>query len=157
MFLPLPQVARQAPVRCRPTLAIPFSLLTLVNGLAGDPAKPVEATTQASVAVSALRVAWHGAKMILKKVEGSLDGTLAKVPVAAFNALIEIGDVCSDSMHLILPADRCAQAVVDNNDTLRQYVAQAAERLKIMDAALQQAESEDAKVRIKVFARYVPV
>jgi hypothetical protein len=55
-----------------------------------------------------------------------------------------------------LLADLLTQAVVDNNDTLQQYIAQTAQRLEIMDTALQQAESEAAKVRIQVFARYIP-
>ena len=32
-------------------------------------------------------------EMLLKKVEGCLDGTLAKTPVAAINALIDIKNV----------------------------------------------------------------
>ena len=41
-----------------------------------------------------LVVAWTGIEMLLKKVEGCLDGTLAKAPVAAINALIDIKNVC---------------------------------------------------------------
>ena len=44
-----------------------------------------------------LKVAWTGMKMLLKKVEGCLDGTLAKTPVAAINAVIDITDVCCQS------------------------------------------------------------
>ena len=40
-----------------------------------------------------LKVAWTGIEMLLKKVEGCLDGTLAKTPVAAINALIDIKNV----------------------------------------------------------------
>ena len=41
----------------------------------------------------ALRVGWHGIELLLKKVEGCLDGTPFKVPVAAINALIDLKDV----------------------------------------------------------------
>ena len=40
-----------------------------------------------------LVVAWNGMEMLLKKVEGCLDGTLAKAPVAAINALVDIKNV----------------------------------------------------------------
>jgi hypothetical protein len=36
-----------------------------------------------STAKDALLVAWHGLELLLKKVEGCLDGTPAKGPVAA--------------------------------------------------------------------------
>ena len=41
----------------------------------------------------ALLVAWHGMELLLKKVEGCLDGTPAKGPVAAINALIDLKNV----------------------------------------------------------------
>ena len=41
-----------------------------------------------------LVVAWNGMEMLLKKVEGCLDGTLAKAPISAINALIDINNVC---------------------------------------------------------------
>ena len=46
-----------------------------------------------SAAKDVLVVAWTGMEMLLKKVEGCLDGTLAKPPVAAINALIDIKNV----------------------------------------------------------------
>ncbi len=41
-----------------------------------------------------LKLAGSGLKMLLKKVEGCLDGTPAKAPVVALNALIDITNVC---------------------------------------------------------------
>ena len=58
-----------------------------------------------SIAKDILSVAWTGMEMLLKKVEGCLDGTLAKAPVAAINALIEIKNVHCQSQwttHLLI-------------------------------------------------------
>jgi hypothetical protein len=44
-----------------------------------------------------LTVAWTGMEMLLKKVEGCLGGTLAKTPVAAVNAIIDIKNVRGQS------------------------------------------------------------
>ena len=58
-----------------------------------------------STAKDILSVAWTGMEMLLKKVEGCLDGTLAKAPVAAINALIEIKHVHCQSQwttHLLI-------------------------------------------------------
>ena len=44
-------------------------------------------------AKDALMVAWHGIELLLKKVERCLDGTPAKVPVAAINAVIDLKNV----------------------------------------------------------------
>ncbi len=43
-----------------------------------------------STAKDILSVAWIGMEMLLKKVEGCLGGTLAKAPVVAVNAIIDI-------------------------------------------------------------------
>ena len=40
-------------------------------------------------------MAWHGVEQLLKKVEGLLDGTPFKTPIAAVNVLIELENVCS--------------------------------------------------------------
>lgn len=50
-----------------------------------------------STAKDVLVVAWTGMEMLLKKVERCLDGTLAKPPVAAINALIDIKNVRCES------------------------------------------------------------
>ncbi len=44
-----------------------------------------------------LEVTWTGVEMLLKKVEGCLGGTLAKTPVNAVNAIIDIKNVCCQS------------------------------------------------------------
>jgi hypothetical protein len=48
-----------------------------------------------------LVVAWTGMEMLLKKVERCLDGTLAKPPVAAINALIDIKNVRCQSQSAV--------------------------------------------------------
>jgi hypothetical protein len=58
-------------------------------------AESIATPSPASNAINKLRTAWHGATIVLKKVERCLDNTPAKAPIAAFNALIEIGNVRS--------------------------------------------------------------
>ena len=45
--------------------------------------------------------------MLLKKVEGCLDGTLAKTPVAAINALIDIKNVHCQSQSTVSLLNIC--------------------------------------------------
>lgn len=47
-----------------------------------------------ATAKDVLVLAWTGVELLLKKVQPFLDGTPAKAPVAAVNALIEIKNVC---------------------------------------------------------------
>ncbi|KAF5310182.1 hypothetical protein D9619_010450 [Psilocybe cf. subviscida] len=74
-----------------------------------------------SIAKDVLVVAWTGMEMLLKKVEKCLDGTLAKTPVAAVNALIEIKN-----------------AVGDNKGAIEQLIIQTADRLLAVDEAVDQ-------------------
>ena len=54
-----------------------------------------------------LKVAWHGVKSLLQMAERSAVGTPAQIPLAIFNVLIELGDVCpSLSLHFMF-ADIC--------------------------------------------------
>ncbi|KAF5319337.1 hypothetical protein D9619_008898 [Psilocybe cf. subviscida] len=66
-----------------------------------------------------LVIAWTGMEMLLKKVEKCLDGTPAKMPVAAVNALIEIKN-----------------AVGDNKGAIEQLIIQTADRLLAVDDAV---------------------
>ena len=55
---------------------------------------------------SKLALACQGMELLLKKVERCLDGTLAKAPVAAINALIDLKNV------------RCQSPYAHNTDQL---------------------------------------
>ncbi|KAG6876386.1 hypothetical protein C0992_013138 [Termitomyces sp. T32_za158] len=50
-----------------------------------------------SKAKNGLKSAWHGLKMVLEQMEGLLEGTPFKVPVAAINMLIQLGDAIGDN------------------------------------------------------------
>ena len=54
-----------------------------------------------------LRAAWNGMEMLLKKVEGCLDGTLAKAPIAAINIVIDIKNVCCQSHSAVSLLNNC--------------------------------------------------
>ncbi|KAF8324631.1 hypothetical protein F5887DRAFT_279974 [Amanita rubescens] len=82
-----------------------------------------------------LVVAGTGIKILLKKVEGCLDGTLARAPVAAVNAIIAIKD-----------------AVKDNRGAIEKLIIQTAERLLAVDEAVGQGIPDSAKPRMKAFA-----
>ena len=68
-------------------------------------------------------------EMLLKKVEGCLDRTLAKAPVAAFNALIDIKK-CTLSVSVVdALTDSLLQAVQDNKGAIEELIIQTAESL----------------------------
>ncbi|KAF5310687.1 hypothetical protein D9619_008110 [Psilocybe cf. subviscida] len=87
-----------------------------------------------STAKDVLVLAWTGMEMLLKKVEKCLDGTLAKVPVAAINALIEIKN-----------------AVGDNKGAIEGLVVQTADRLLAMVEAVNQGVPDSAMQRTTAF------
>ncbi|KIM38563.1 hypothetical protein M413DRAFT_243564 [Hebeloma cylindrosporum] len=82
-----------------------------------------------------LRTAWHGAEWLLKSVQGFLDGTPFKVPIAVVNVLIDLGN-----------------AVVDNKDALEELVIRTAERLHIVNTALIKEHEADSKTMLEHFA-----
>ena len=55
--------------------------------------QPLATDPQMQGSKSKLALAWQGVELLLKKVEKCLDGTPAKGPVAAINALIELKNV----------------------------------------------------------------
>ncbi|KAF8349107.1 hypothetical protein F5887DRAFT_550976 [Amanita rubescens] len=75
-------------------------------------------------------------EMLLKKVEGCLCGTYAKVPIAALNAIIDIKN-----------------AVKDNKGAIETLIIQTAERLLAVDKAVDQGIPDSAKPRMTDFAR----
>ncbi|EDR06536.1 uncharacterized protein LACBIDRAFT_389232 [Laccaria bicolor S238N-H82] len=83
----------------------------------------------------ALVVAWTGMEMLLKKVEGCLDGTLAKAPVAAINALIDIKN-----------------AVGDNKGATEELLIQTTERLLVVGQVVNQDVANSGKSRMTTFA-----
>ena len=90
-------------------------------------------------------------EMLLKKVEGCLDGTLAKPPVAAINALISIKNVrcqsqCATSLLNLY------QAVGDNKGAIEELIIQTAERLLAVDKAVDQGVPDSGKPRMTAFA-----
>ncbi|KAF8346758.1 hypothetical protein F5887DRAFT_916537 [Amanita rubescens] len=74
-------------------------------------------------------------EMLLKKVVGCLDGTLAKAPIAAVNAIIDIKN-----------------AVQDNKGAIDKLVIQTAERLLAVDKAVDQGIPDSAKPRMTAFS-----
>ncbi|KAM6491922.1 hypothetical protein JOM56_012560 [Amanita muscaria] len=82
-----------------------------------------------------LAVTWTGMEMLLKKVEGCLGGTLAKTPVAAVNAIIDIKN-----------------AVEGNKGAIENIIIQTAERLLAVDKAMDQGIPDSAKPRMTAFA-----
>jgi len=56
-------------------------------------AQPFATDPQTQRSKSKLALAWQGMELLLKKVERCLDGTPAKAPVVAINALIELKNV----------------------------------------------------------------
>ncbi|KAF8632480.1 hypothetical protein AX14_010824 [Amanita brunnescens Koide BX004] len=75
-------------------------------------------------------------KMLLKKVEGCLAGTLAKMPVATANTIIDIKIV-----------------VEDNKGAIEELMIQTAERLLAVDKVVDQGIPDSAKPQMTVFAR----
>ena len=63
--------------------------------------------TSSNTAKDVLVVAWNGMEMLLKKVEGCLDGTLAKAPIAAINIVIDIKNVCCQSQSAVSLLKNC--------------------------------------------------
>ncbi|KAG6887586.1 hypothetical protein C0992_011643 [Termitomyces sp. T32_za158] len=72
-----------------------------------------------SKAKDGFKIAWHGLKMILGQVEGLLDSTPFKVPVAAINMLIQLGD-----------------AIRDNHGSLKELMTRIKTRVEIIRKAL---------------------
>ncbi|PPQ85585.1 hypothetical protein CVT25_000027, partial [Psilocybe cyanescens] len=62
--------------------------LTVPDALSAD--YQLQDSNSKSTTKDVLELAWTGMKMLLKKVEGCLDGTLARPPVASINAFIDI-------------------------------------------------------------------
>ncbi|KAF5311024.1 hypothetical protein D9619_008107 [Psilocybe cf. subviscida] len=86
-----------------------------------------------------LVLAWTSMEMLLKKIEQFLDGTPAKVPVAAINALIEIKN-----------------AVGDNKGAVEGLVIQTAERLLVTVEAVNQGVPDSAMQRMTTFTTILP-
>ncbi|KIM40859.1 hypothetical protein M413DRAFT_72500 [Hebeloma cylindrosporum] len=84
---------------------------------------------------SKFALAWQGMELLLKKVERCLDGTPAKGPVAAINALIDLKN-----------------AVGDNDDALRDTIDQVAKRLTAIDKSIDNGVPDTALARMKTFA-----
>ena len=55
---------------------------------------PARDLIENSKAKEILRTTWHGLQYLFKSVEGCLDGTPFKTPIAAINVVIELGNVC---------------------------------------------------------------
>ena len=58
------------------------------------PVLPIRADPSQGRTKEGLTLAWDGFTLLTKKIESCLGGTVAKAPIAAFNALVEIGTVC---------------------------------------------------------------
>ena len=91
-------------------------------------------------------------EMLLRKVEGCLGGTLAKTPVAAVNAIIDIKNVCCESQWTTYFTDSLLQAVKDNKGAIEKLIIQTAERLLAVDKAMDQGIPDSAKPRMTAFA-----
>ena len=117
-------------------------------------ASPANGPSQNSSTRNAIRTVWHGVELLLEKAERCLGGTPAKAPVAAFNAIIEIINVCFSISLCIVPYLRLVpQAVADNQDAFKERVIETMERLETVNAALLEAESEAATVRMQTFSK----
>ncbi|KAG6886378.1 hypothetical protein C0992_004321, partial [Termitomyces sp. T32_za158] len=93
-----------------------------------------------SKAKDGLKTAWHGLKMILGQVEELLDGTPFKVPVAAINMLIRLGD-----------------AISNNHDTLKELMIRIERQIEIVESSLSDDDTTDmvlTKMK-KDFARII--
>ena len=92
-------------------------------------------------------------EMLLKKVEGCLGGTLAKTPVAAVNAIIDIKNVRGQSQKWIAYLLILLQAVRDNKGAMEELIIQIAERLLAVNKALDEGIPDSAKPRMTGFAK----
>ena len=54
---------------------------------------PCKVTSQSKVKENFV-TAWNGFTLLSKKLESFLDGTPFKTPLAVFNVLVDIGEVC---------------------------------------------------------------
>ncbi|KAG6876055.1 hypothetical protein C0992_001157 [Termitomyces sp. T32_za158] len=79
-----------------------------------------------SKAKDGLKTAWHGLKMILGQVEGLLEGTPFKVPVAAINMLIRLGD-----------------AIGDNHESLKELMIRIEKQVETVKASLSSDDTID--------------
>ncbi|KAF5319683.1 hypothetical protein D9619_008889 [Psilocybe cf. subviscida] len=89
-----------------------------------------------ATAKDVLVLAWTGVELLLKKVQPFLDGTPAKAPVAAVNALIEIKN-----------------AVGDNKGAVEQLIIQTADRLLAVDEAVDQDVPNSQQPRMMAFVK----
>ncbi|KAJ7253919.1 hypothetical protein C8J57DRAFT_1658968 [Mycena rebaudengoi] len=65
------------------------------------------------------KLAWHGLKFVSKSVEGVLDGTPFKIPIAVLNKLVTIAD-----------------AVIENKESMAELMWHIGQRLNIVSEAL---------------------
>ncbi|KAG6874870.1 hypothetical protein C0992_006138, partial [Termitomyces sp. T32_za158] len=79
-----------------------------------------------SKAKDRLKTAWNGFKMILGWVERLVEGTPFKVPVAAINTLIQLGD-----------------AISDNHESLKELIIRIERKLEIVEASLHSDDTTD--------------
>ncbi|KAG6883635.1 hypothetical protein C0992_008247, partial [Termitomyces sp. T32_za158] len=79
-----------------------------------------------SKAKDGLKTAWHGLTFILGQVEGLLESTPFKVPVAAINMLIRLGD-----------------AISNNHDTLKELMIRIERQVETVEASLSNDDTTD--------------
>ncbi|KAF5311029.1 hypothetical protein D9619_008102 [Psilocybe cf. subviscida] len=116
-------------------LGMPGDAVDQGSGREGSSAnRRVQDSDLKSTAKDVLILAWTGMEMLLKKIEPFLDGTPAKVPVAAINALIEIKN-----------------AVGDNKGAVEGLVIQTADRLLAMVEAVNRGVPDSAMQRTTAF------
>ncbi|KAJ7627091.1 hypothetical protein FB45DRAFT_1059919 [Roridomyces roridus] len=80
----------------------------------------------------------HGFTLLARKAEPFLDGTPFKIPIAVMNSFLEL-----------------AGTVSDNKSTLRALLERLAETLDMVNGALEQAISEDAKERARKLCEFL--
>jgi hypothetical protein len=95
----------------------------------------------------ALRAFWSGFTLLLNKVEGCVDGTLAKAPIHAINSIIEMVTV---RLHIIrelltFPSHISLQAVIDNQDDLTEQAIQMVERMSVVSNAMGESTAQDSQ------------
>ncbi|KIK53166.1 hypothetical protein GYMLUDRAFT_1026911 [Collybiopsis luxurians FD-317 M1] len=106
-----------------------------------------------------MAVAWTGFKLVSEKVEGFLDGTPFKIPVAIINTLIDISDAVitnRESMKdLLLSIDTRLQSVMqeflklESPDEIKSSFGRFAE--KLVDAANQLGEMKEKGILQQIF------
>lgn len=63
--------------------------------LRGQSTQSPQASPEPTQKLTKARLTWDGIRLLISKLESSLDGTPAKGPIAALNAVIEIAEVRS--------------------------------------------------------------